>query len=61
MQLRVWKAIVGRVTLYLLDSNDPFNSPLDRGITAKLYGGGVLLEESALGGLKVRLELPAIS
>jgi signal transduction histidine kinase len=28
---------------------------------AKLYGGGVFLEESALGGLKVRLELPAIS
>ena len=38
--LRVWQATVGRVTLYLLDSNDPLNSPADRGITAKLYGGG---------------------
>ena len=28
---------------------------------AKLYGGTVFLEESALGGLKVRLELPAIA
>ncbi|GAA0554638.1 starch phosphorylase [Rhizomicrobium palustre] len=50
--LRVWKATVGRVTLYLLDSNDPVNSPLDRGITAKLYGGGPelrLMQEIVLG------------
>ena len=40
IQLRVWKATIGRVTLYLLDSNGPLNSPADRGITAKLYGGG---------------------
>ena len=38
--LRAWKAIVGRVTLYLLDSNVPLNSPADRGITSELYGGG---------------------
>ena len=38
--LRVWQAQVGRVALYLLDSNDPMNSPADRGITGKLYGGG---------------------
>ncbi len=52
VQLRVWRAIVGRVTLYLLDSNDPINSPTDRGITAKLYGGGSeirLMQEIALG------------
>lgn len=52
VQLRVWKALVGRVTLYLLDSNDPVNSPLDRGITAKLYGGGPelrLMQEIVLG------------
>lgn len=50
--LRVWQAQVGRVTLLLLDSNDPMNSPADRGITGKLYGGGVemrLMQEIVLG------------
>ena len=36
--LRVWQARVGRTRLYLLDSNDPLNSAVDRGITARLYG-----------------------
>ena len=52
VQLRVWQATVGRVKLYLLDSNDPLNSPVDRGITAKLYGGGSemrLMQEIVLG------------
>ena len=35
--LRVWRAQIGRCDLYLLDSNDPLNSPADRGITNKLY------------------------
>ncbi len=50
--LRVWRASIGRVALYLLDSNDPLNSPVDRGITGKLYGGGSemrLLQEIVLG------------
>lgn len=50
--LRVWKAQVGRTALYLLDSNDPLNSPTDRGVTAKLYGGGSemrLMQEIVLG------------
>jgi starch phosphorylase len=50
--LRVWKATVGRVTLYLLDSNDPANSPADQCITTELYGGGPelrLQQEIALG------------
>lgn len=38
--LRVWQVRVGRVVLYLLDSNDPLNDPRDRGITSELYGGG---------------------
>ncbi|EFK06951.1 alpha-glucan phosphorylase [delta proteobacterium NaphS2] len=38
--VRVWQAQVGRVRLYLLDSNDPANPPLASGITAQLYGGG---------------------
>ncbi len=37
--LRAWIARVGRVALYLLDSNDPANTALDRGITAQLYNG----------------------
>lgn len=50
--LRVWRARVGRVNLYLLDANDLLNSPTDRGITAKLYGGNPetrLLQEFVLG------------
>ncbi len=35
--LRVWEARVGRVRLFLLDSNDAMNTPWDRGITAQLY------------------------
>ncbi|MFU8817289.1 MAG: alpha-glucan family phosphorylase [Pseudomonadales bacterium] len=37
--LRVWEARVGRVRLFLLDSNDPLNNPSDQGITSRLYGG----------------------
>jgi len=40
LRLRTWQVIVGRVPLYLLDSNDPLNCPADRGITSELYGGG---------------------
>ena len=37
--LRAWQVQVGRVKLYLLDSNDPANFPIRRGITSELYGG----------------------
>jgi starch phosphorylase len=36
---RVWKLAVGRNTLLLLDSNVDGNSPEDRELTARLYGG----------------------
>lgn len=36
---RVWKAAVGRVPVYLLDTNCPENAPADRDITYRLYGG----------------------
>lgn len=52
LSLRVWRASIGRTSLYLLDSNDPSNSPFDRGITGKLYCAGVelrLLQELVLG------------
>ncbi|MBP2671984.1 MAG: alpha-glucan phosphorylase, partial [candidate division NC10 bacterium] len=50
--LRAWEAQVGRVKLYLLDSNDPANYPPHRGITSELYGGDAelrLKQEMALG------------
>ena len=50
--LRAWQAVVGRVTLYLLDSNVPVNDPVDRGITGKLYDADPetrLCQEIALG------------
>jgi len=50
--LRAWQVQVGRVKLYLLDSNDPANFPAHRGITSELYGGGPelrLTQEMILG------------
>ncbi len=38
--LRAWQVQVGRVKLFLLDSNDAANFPEHRGITSELYGGG---------------------
>jgi starch phosphorylase len=40
VQIQVWKLYVGRITLYLLDTNIPENPlPQDRDITDSLYGG----------------------
>ena len=36
---QVWLAKVGRISLYLMDTNVPQNSPEERHITAQLYGG----------------------
>jgi starch phosphorylase len=50
--LRAWQVKVGRVKLYLLDSNDAANFPVHRGITSELYGGGLelrLKQEMLLG------------
>ncbi|WP_199287803.1 alpha-glucan family phosphorylase [Kushneria phosphatilytica] len=50
--LRAWQARIGRVTLYLLDSNDVANYPAHRGITSELYGGNAelrLKQEMVLG------------
>ncbi len=50
--LRAWQVQVGRVKLYLLDSNDPANFPAYRSITSELYGGGPevrLIQEIILG------------
>jgi starch phosphorylase len=50
--LRAWQVQVGRVKLYLLDSNDAENLPAHRAITSELYGGGAelrLQQEMVLG------------
>ena len=39
VKAQVWRAQVGRVPLYLLDSNVEGNQPADRDITDQLYGG----------------------
>ena len=50
--IRTWQVQVGRTKLYLLDTNDPSNTPAYRGITTELYGGGPelrLKQEMVLG------------
>ena len=51
--VRAWQAQVGRVKLYLLDSNDAANYPAHRGITSELYGGGpeLRLKQEVLLGI----------
>jgi glycogen phosphorylase len=48
----VWRAAIGRIQLYLLDTNVPSNRPEHRAITAQLYGGDLdmrLRQEILLG------------
>ncbi|HUA61175.1 MAG TPA: alpha-glucan family phosphorylase [Verrucomicrobiae bacterium] len=51
--LRIWKIDVGRIALYLLDTNIPENQlPQDRDITDSLYGGDIdtrIRQEIVLG------------
>ncbi|MCC7349474.1 MAG: alpha-glucan family phosphorylase [Phycisphaerales bacterium] len=49
---KVWKANIGRISLYLLDTNLQDNAPADREITSRLYGGGTemrIKQEIVLG------------
>ncbi len=60
--LRTWQVQVGRLKLYLLDSNDAANLPVHRGITSELYGGGPELRLKqeivlGLGGWRLLAEL----
>ncbi len=55
---QAWLARVGRISLYLLDSNLPQNSDIDRLITGHLYGGDTetrIVQEKVLGMGGVRL------
>src|SRR5918995_6449053 len=40
VHVRAWKMMVGRVPIYLLDTNLEANHPEDRGLMNKLYAGG---------------------
>ncbi|MBN1442469.1 MAG: alpha-glucan family phosphorylase, partial [Planctomycetes bacterium] len=62
---RIWRLDVGRVPLFLLDTNIAANEPGDRAITARLYGGDLdmrIRQEILLGigGIRVleKLGLP---
>jgi len=39
VNVKIWEARIGHLTLYLLDTDLPSNSPHDRDITHRLYGG----------------------
>ena len=58
VHVRVWTMTVGRAPIYLLDTDIEANHPDDRGITSKLYSGGVdmrLRQEWILGVGGVRV------
>ena len=59
---QVWKALVGRVPLYLLDTDVAQNAPTDHWITSRLYAGGLdnrIAQELllAVGGLRALRKL----
>lgn len=50
--IRIWEVKIGRISLYLLDTDVPENSPQDREITNRLYAGlreTRLIQEIILG------------
>ncbi|NJK61755.1 MAG: glycosyltransferase family 1 protein [Synechococcaceae cyanobacterium SM2_3_1] len=58
VKIGAWRVDVGRVPLYLLDTDLPENDPIDRWITAHLYGGNKdtrIAQEVVLGIGGVRM------
>ena len=58
VRAQVWRADIGRVPLYLLDTNIPVNEETDRWVTGHLYGGDRetrIVQEMLLGIGGVRL------
>lgn len=52
VKVQIWQVKVGRVTLYLLDSDRQDNDPIDRWLTGHLYGGNLetrIAQEVVLG------------
>jgi starch phosphorylase len=68
VQVRIWRIQVGRVPLYLLDSNITQNRSEDRAITAQLYGGDqhtriqqeIVLGIGGIRALKALGKLPTV-
>ncbi len=68
VSIRIWKLQVGRVPLYLLDTNIPQNNPDDRQITARLYGGDhdmrirqeIVLGVGGIRALRALGKMPAV-
>src|SRR5256885_305553 len=59
---QAWRANVGRVSVYLLDTNRPENEQHFRDLTLRVYGGGSntpIMQEGFLGIGRVRL-LPRV-
>ncbi|MEI6092678.1 MAG: alpha-glucan family phosphorylase [bacterium] len=62
---RIWKVTVGRTVIYLLDSNLSENSPANREITSRLYGGDTEMRIKqeillGIGGVKALYSLGKI-
>jgi starch phosphorylase len=62
VHLRLWRVQVGRVPLYLMDSNVPENQPGDRELSARLYTSELELRISqelilGIGGVRALREL----
>ena len=58
VEAAVWKVLVGRVPLYLIDTDVPGNNPENRALSARLYGGDQemrLCQEFLLGIGGVRM------
>ncbi|WP_414565126.1 MULTISPECIES: alpha-glucan family phosphorylase [unclassified Anabaena] len=52
VKVQIWRVQVGRVSLYLLDSDRHDNDPIDRWLTGHLYGGNLetrIAQEVVLG------------
>ncbi len=62
LDIKIWQAKIGHITLYLLDTDLDINSPHDRDITHRLYGGDKVmrLEQEivlGIGGVRALQEL----
>ncbi|MBI4606106.1 MAG: alpha-glucan family phosphorylase [Planctomycetes bacterium] len=62
MEAKLWRLQVGRVSVYLLDSNVASNDPSDRMVTSRLYGGDLdmrIRQEILLGigGIRALMKL----
>jgi starch phosphorylase len=62
LNIKIWQAKVGHITLYLLDTDLESNSPHDRDITHRLYGGDKVMRIEqeivlGIGGVRALQEL----